>query len=476
MPRTVLTDIDWLYPCTAETSFIRNAWILVRDSNVVDLGTADRPIPESEERISLRGCIVTPGFINLHHHFFQSLTRAVLGSEKSSVLTWLLALYPVWVHLDPAAMVAATRVAAAELLLGGCTTSADHSYLVPDNDEEILEQELAAARDMGLRLHLVVGAAPTLEGNLERQLTGTIGRNVHRLVAGEQDILNQMDRFAREHHDTRSGAMTRIAFGPTGVTYEKPHFMARVAKLAARHGCGLHTHLHPRPDEREKAGRHLGSGPVDFLKAAGWLRPGTWFAHCSQLSDEEMQAFAESSVGVAHCPRTIPRLGFPLTRISAMRKYGVNVGIGVDGSASNDSGSMLGDMRLALILHRIGTPAGTDTEKEWLDPFDVLHMATVVAASILGRADIGRIAPGYRADIAAFSLNRVDYAGGITDPIGSLLMAGAWSRAALTMVDGRVLVRDGSLTGHDENSIVEEANDASRRMFTNAGKAALISV
>ena len=476
MPRTVLTDIDWLYPCSAETPFIRNAWILVQDSTVVDLGTADRPIPESEERISLRGCIVTPGFINLHHHFFQSLTRAVLGSEKCSVLSWLLALYPVWVHLDPAAMVAATRVAAAELLLGGCTTSADHSYLVPDNNEEILKRELAAVSEMGLRLHLVVGAAPTLEGDLERQLRGTIGQALHRLVASEQDILNQMDRVAREHHDTRSGAMTRIACGPTGVTYEKPRFMAQVAELAARHGCGLHTHLHPRPDEREKAARHLGSGPVNFLESAGWLRPGTWFAHCSQLSDEEMQAFAENGVGVAHCPRTIPRLGFPLTRISAMRKHGINVGIGVDGSASNDSGSMLGDMRLALILHRIGTPAGTDTEKEWLDPFDVLQMATVVSASILGRTDIGRIAPGCRADIAAFSLNRVDYAGGVTDPIGNLLMAGAWSRAALTMVDGRVLVRDGSLTGHDENVIVREANEASRRMFTNAGKAGLISV
>jgi 8-oxoguanine deaminase len=396
--------------------------------------------------------------------------------EKSSVLSWLLALYPIWVHLDPPAMVAATRVAAAELLLGGCTTSADHSYLVPNNNEEILERELEAAREMGLRLHLIVGAAPTLEGDLERQLTGMIGQAVHRLVVREQDIISQMDRFARKYHDTRSGAMTCVALGPTGVTYEKPHFMARVAELAAQYGCGLHTHLHPRPDEREKAHRHLGSGPLNFLKNAGWLRPGTWFAHCSQLTDEEMQAFAENGVGVAHCPRTIPRLGFPLTRISAMRKYGIKVGIGVDGSASNDSGSMLGDMRLALILHRIGTPAGTDTEKEWLDPLDVLQMATVVPASILGRTDIGRIAPGCRADLAAFNLNRVDYAGGVTDPIGSLLMAGAWSRAALTMVDGRVLVRDGKLIEHDENSIVEEANTASRRMFTQAGKAALISV
>jgi cytosine/adenosine deaminase-related metal-dependent hydrolase len=193
------------------------------------------------------------------------------------------------------------------------------------------------------------------------------------------------------------------------------------------------------------------------------------------LTDDEMQVFAANGVGIAHCPRTIPRLGFPLTRISAMRRYGLKVGVGVDGSASNDSGSLIGDMRLALILHRIGTPAGTDTEKEWLEPLDILHMATTVAASILGRNDIGRIAPGCRADIAAFDLKRVDYAGGITDPIGSLLMAGSSSRAALTMVDGRILVRDGNLTSHDEDSIVDEANASSRRMFTDAGQAALIS-
>jgi cytosine/adenosine deaminase-related metal-dependent hydrolase len=476
MARTLLTDIDWLYTCSADNAFTRNAWILIQDGRVAELGTAVQRVPESEERISLRGCIVTPGFINLHHHFFQSLTRALAGSEKSSVLGWLLSLYPLWVLLKRGDMAAATRVAASELLLSGCTTSVDHSYLVPDNDDEILKTELATARDMGLRMHLVVGAAPALEADLEQRLAESIGPAVRRMVAREQDILDLMDRFAREHHDTRSGAMTRIVLGPTGVTYEMPDLMVRVADLAARHGCGLHTHLHPRPDEREKASRYLGTDPVTFLEQAGWLRPGTWFAHCSQLTDEDMQAFAANGVGVAHCPRTIPRLGFPLTRISAMRKHGVKVGIGVDGSASNDSGSLIGDMRLALILHRVGTPPGTDTEKAWLDPVDMLHMATVVAASILERDDIGRIAPGCRADIAAFSLKRVDYAGGVTDPIGSLLMAGVWSRATLTMVDGRVLVRDGRLTSHDEESIVEEANECARRILTDAGRAASIVV
>lgn len=455
---------------------MRNAWILIQDGLIVDIGIGESPGFGPEDSISLRGCIVTPGFINLHHHFFQSLTRAVIGAQKSSVLTWLLTLYPIWAQLKVADMIAATRVATAELLLSGCTTSVDHSYLVPDNDDEILEAEIAAALDMGLRMHLVVGAAPTLESDLEQRLAASLGAAVNKLVYAEQGILDQMERLARRYHDPSAGAMARIAFGPTGVTYERPDFMKRVAELSTRHGCGLHTHLHPRPDERDKASRYLGTDPISFLKQAGWLRPGAWFAHCSQLRDEEMQAFAENGVGVAHCPRTIPRLGFPLTRISTLRKYGVKVGVGVDGSASNDSGALIGDMRLALILHRIGTPAGTDTEREWLEPADVLHMATTVGASVLHRDDIGRIAKGCRADIAAFSLKRVDYAGGVTDPIGSLLMAGAGGRAALTMVDGRVLVRDGRLTSQDENGIVDDANESSRRMLAGAGKAELISV
>jgi cytosine/adenosine deaminase-related metal-dependent hydrolase len=474
--RTVLRDIGWLYTCDGTRAFLRNAWVLIEQGVILDIGGDGRPAPQAGESISLRGCLATPGFVNLHHHFFQSISRAVAGVQKSSVLRWLLTLYPVWSELTARDLAAATRVAAAELLLSGCTTSADHSYLVPEGDDEILEAELAAARDMGLRLHLVVGAAPTLEGDLERRLEPIIGRAVERLVYREEDILQQRERFGRRCHHTSGGAMTRIAFGPTGVTYEKPEFMRRVSALSAELGCGLHTHLHPRPDERQKAREFLGSEPVKFLADSGWLRRGAWFAHCSQLRDDEMQIFAERQVGIAHCPRTIPRLGFPLTRISAMRKHGVSVGIGVDGSASNDSGAMIGDMRLAMILHRIGTPPDTDTEREWLEPADLLDMATRTGAEILGRDDIGVIAKGRRADITAFSMNRVDYAGGVTDPLGNLLMAGCLSRAAFTMVEGRVVVRDGKLTEYDEDRIVEEANESSRRMFAKAGMGGAIVV
>jgi 8-oxoguanine deaminase len=381
------------------------------------------------------------------------------------VLDWLTGLYPLWVELDPQAMYCATKVAAAELLLSGGTTSADHSFMAPGGDLEILETQIAACREIGLRLHLVVGSMPTLEGNLEELLKPALGERIGRLVDPEPRVYAIMESMARRFHDASVGAQTRIGLGPVGVTYTKSDMMTKIAKLADEYGCGLHTHLHPRPDEREKAKQYLDCGPVDFLARAGWLRPGTWFAHCSQLTDDEMGRFADNGVGIAHCPRAIPRLGFPLTRIAAMRERGVTVGLGVDGSASNDSGSILNDLRLALILHRIGTPPGTDTDRAWLAPYDALLMATRNGARILGRDDIGSLEPGKMADLAAFKLDRVGYAGCVSDPLGALLLAGSDPYADLTMVGGRTVVRDGKLVSDDEPMIVERANAAARLML-----------
>ena len=460
--RTLLSGISHLHTCDDRRRVIDDAWVLVEADRVRALGGASESAPDADEVIDLAGCLVMPGFVNLHHHFFQSLTRALPGAQKSTVLGWLETLYPLWARMTPADSAIATRLACAELLLSGCTTCADHAYLVPGGDDEFLDAELDAARDMGLRLHLAVGGAPTLEGDLESRI-GESART--RLVQSECDVLSQMQRFASRRHDAQPGSMTRIVLGPVGVSYEKPDLMSRVARIASESGCGLHTHLHPRPDEREKAARLLGSTPVAFLERAGWLRPGTWFAHGSQLLDEEMSVFADRGVGVAHCPHTIPRLGFPLTRIAELRRRGVPTGIGTDGPASNDCGSMLADIRLGLILHRIGTTPGTDTEEDWLSPADVLWMATREGARVLGRDDIGAIAPGMIADITAFRLDRVDCAGGLADPLGALLMASSWSRATLTLAAGKPVVRDGELAGANETVIASDANRATARLL-----------
>lgn len=465
MTTALLRHIGRLYTCDDSDRILDDAWIRIEDGRIVALGPEPSPSADADANIDLAGCVVVPGLINLHHHFFQSVTRALPFTDKAFVLDWLTSLYPLWVELDPEVMRWATRVAAAELLLSGGTTSVDHSFMAPGGNAEILEAQVTACRDIGLRLHLVVGSMPTLEGNLEDLLRPVLGPRIEKLVDPEPRVYAIMQAMARRFHDGGEGSQTRIAFGPVGVTYAKSAMMARIAQLAEEYGCGLHTHLHPRPDEREKADRYLQCGPVDFLARTGWLRPGTWFAHCSQLTDDEMSRFAASGVGVAHCPRTIARLGFPLTRITAMRERAVTVGIGVDGSASNDSGSILNDLRLALVLHRIGTPPGTDTSRAWLSPYDALLMATRNGARILNRTDIGALASGKQADLAAFRLDRVGYAGCVSDPLSALLLAGCDPYAHLTMVGGRIVVREGRLLSDDEPTIVAGANAAARRLL-----------
>jgi len=468
--KTLLHSIDQLYTCDDQNTVIKNAWVLIQDNKILEFGTGPLPAGNAEQAIDLSGCIVTPGFINIHHHFFQSITKAFPLVHRSSVLDWLLKLYPLWVELGPNEMAAATKVAAAELLLSGGTTSVDHSYMVPSGNLEILEAQVQTCREIGLRLHLVVGSAPTLEGNLEELLKPEIGAKLSKLIDPEDRVYDIMRGAARRFHDPSHGALTRVGFGPAGVTYTMPNMMQKIAVLATEFCCGLHTHLHPRPDERQKAADHLQSTPVAFLKQSGWMRSGTWFAHCSQLTDDEMKEFSDNDVGVAHCAHTIPRLGFPLTRISAMREHGVTVGIGVDGCASNDSGSILHDMRLALLLHRIGTPAGSDTEECWLSPYDILLMATRNGAAILGRSDIGQISTGKEADIAAFKLDRVGYAGTWRDPLAALLLAGCDPYAYLTMTSGRVVVFNGQLVSFDEKRILADAYAATETLIRNSGK------
>ncbi|WP_207476474.1 amidohydrolase family protein [Arenibaculum pallidiluteum] len=466
----LLRHIGWLHACDDAGTVLDDAWIAVEGARIVALGREPCPIPAERvaESHDLSGCIVVPGLINLHHHFFQTLTRAVPATVRARPLDWLFGMYPLWAELDEEAHRWATLAAGAELLLTGATTSVDHSYLHPGDGDALLAAQAEAAAELGLRLHVVRGSMPTLEGDLARRLRPLLGDRMDRLLDPEDEIVPQLERAARRWHDDADGAMLRIGFGPTGVTYEKPALMRAVADRAAAFGCGLHTHLHPRPDEREKAERLLGTDPISFLDASGWLRPGTWFAHGSQLRPDEIRRLAEAGCGVAHCPRTIVRLGFPLTPIPAFRKAGLAVGVGVDGAASNDSGSMLGDLRLALLLHRVGTAADADTEKDWMRPADALAMATRNAAAILGRDDIGRIEPGKMADIAAFDLTGVAYAGAVTDPLGGLLMAGSDARASFVMCHGSVRVAGGRLVGMDERRVAAGTNAAARRMVAQA--------
>lgn len=468
MATLLLRNIGWLYTCDAQERVIRHAYLLAEDGRVVDMGKEPCPHAGADVVEDLAGCIAVPGLISLHHHFFQSLTRAIPQSQRTRSLAWLFGMYPIWSGIDADAMRWATLAAAGELLLTGGTTCADHSYYLPGDGSEMVDAQVSAAAEAGLRLHLVRGCMPTIEGDLAERLGPMLDGRLKRMLDDPAALFSRIEADLAHHHDASRGSMLRLDLGPTGVTYAQPEIMRRLADVAQANGLGLHTHFHPRQIERDACLRHTGKDTMTFLRDSGWLTQRAWYAHCAELSDAEMAAFADHGCGIAHCPRTVVRLGYPLTRVSAMRRSGIPVGVGIDGAASNDDGSMLGDLRLALLLHRTGAAPEIDTEAEWMTPYEALLMATRVGARVLGRDDIGRLEVGTCADVAAFDLRRAAYSGALTDPLGGLLMCGSDPSAALTVVNGRVVVRGGRLLSADEPRIAVETNRIVDRLVDDA--------
>ena len=468
MTTTVLRNADYIYTCDDGHRAFRNGYIVVEDRKIVEFGSEPWPGEGADASHDLTGCVVVPGFVNTHHHFFQSIARGIPATQRATAIDWLTGLYPLWAELDPAAIHWASMAAAAELLLTGATTSADHSYLMPAEDGDFVQPQVNAAATTGLRLHLVRGSMPTIEGDIANRLRPVMGERLGRLQDDEKTVFTAMESAIRAHHDTSRHSMLRIALGPTGVSYATPDFMRRIAEIAATNGCGLHTHFLPRQLERDLSRKLAGRDPLSVLSDSGWLRPGTWFAHCTELEDEEIRTFAETGCGVAHCPRTVIRLGYRLPRIALMHRLGVKVGIGVDGASSNDSGSMINDVRLGHLLHRANSPDDADPGSEWMTPYQTLLMATRNGAAILGRDDIGHLAPGMSADIVAFGLGSVSCVGASSDPLAALIMCGSESRTALTMVNGRVVVKHGKLVSFDEDEIVTNASAAERRLMSAA--------
>lgn len=462
----LLENIDALHCCDPDGRVVRNAHIVIEGDRIVAIGSGDAPAGDFAERIDLGGHIVVPGLVNVHHHFFQSLTRAIPAAQRGHLLTWLMTLYPLWARMTPDDLAAATEAACAELLLSGVTTTSDHCYLVPRADPEYLDAEIAAALGMGLRLNLVRGSITALESDLGERLTALLGPNAGGIVDDEQTVLGRMRQALSKYHRPGQGSYLTMALGPTTSTFDRPEFMRAVAGLADEFGCGLHTHFHPRPDEREWTAVHLGRKPVDLLDETGWLRPGTWIAHGTRLDAYDMGLLADRGVGLAHCPRMILRLGARLIPLHDAVAAGMKVGIGVDGAASNDCGSMVSELRLAALLHRVAGGEGDVPHQSWLDPAQVLRMATHDGAELIGRPDLGRLQQGGLADLAAFDLRSVGYAGARTDLLSAFILAGSDNRASLTMVGGKALVRGGRLVGLDEHAIREKVDRATERLIS----------
>jgi cytosine/adenosine deaminase-related metal-dependent hydrolase len=464
----LIENIDTLYTCDEHNRVLKGAWILIEDRKIAALGEGPAPPGEFDARIDLTGSVAMPGLINTHHHFFQTLTRALPRAQRGQLLDWLEVLYPVWSTMNPEDLAAAAAATTAELLLTGATTSVDHFYLVPRCDSAYLEAEIDAARRSGIRLHLVRGSMTAIEGDLEERLSRTLGPRAGGIIDDPKSVIASMEQTVKRYHDPSAGSFLTVALGPTMPTYRDVDFMKSIARTAAVLEVGVHMHVHPQPHERLLCKELFGKTPVELLEDVGLLSPRTWFAHSTRLDDADIKLLSSHDVGVAHCPRMILRLGARIPYIHRMRSSGMRVTVGVDGAASNDSGSMLGEMRLALLLHRLTDGGAEVCYDQWMTPHDVLLMATRTAASIIGRNDIGSITRGLCADVTAFDMRGVGFAGARSDLLSGLLLAGDDTRTSLTMVAGEPLVRDGRLLHQDEFALRDAADQAAAEVVARA--------
>ena len=441
------------------TSLIKNAsTLLTMDTTQSELTNADIRIEHgaiteighgltgADETIDARGCVVTPGLVNTHHHLYQTLTRAVPGGQDALLFGWLQTLYPIWARFGPEEMFISAQIGLAELALSGCTLTSDHLYLYPNGAR--LDDTIAAAQDIGMRFNPTRGAMSIGESNG--------GLPPDALVEDEAAILEDCIRLIDAHHDASDGSMVRVGVAPCSPFSVSRDLMRDAALLARDKGVMLHTHLAENDEDIAYSLEKFGCRPGQYAEDLGWTGPDVWHAHCVKLDGHEIDLFAKSRTGVAHCPCSNCRLGSGIAPVRAMRDAGVPVGLGVDGSASNDAGNLVAEARQAMLLQRVANGANAMSARE------ALFIATRGGADVLGRPDCGQIAVGKRADIAIWDVTGVESAGS-WDP-AALLLAGP-TRVKHLLVEGRQVVRDGHVTTIDLPRVIERQTALAQRLM-----------
>lgn len=430
---------------------LRSVSVAIEGGWISSIGS--RPDGDFDRRIDARDLVVIPGFVNTHHHLYQTLTRAFPESQGQTLFPWLEQLYPIWVGLDEDMIAASTRAGLAELLLSGCTTSADHLYVFPPGSEQFIDAEVAAARDIGMRFHPTRGSM-----DLSRKDGGLPPDKV---VQPIDAILADSERVIGLYHDPNPGAMVRIGLAPCSPFSVTPQLMKDSADLARRHRVRLHTHIAETMDEDAYSRATFGVSPVELLGTLSWLAPDVWVAHCVHPTEDDIVAMAATTTAVAHCPTSNMLLGSGLAPIRRLLDAGVPVGIGVDGSASNDANDMRQEVKQAVLASRVRDGAGAMPVR------DALCLATRGGAQALGRDDIGSVQPGKAADLALFDITSLQAAGGEEDPVAAVILGA--TRPRHVIVNGKVVVEDGHLVHHDEQALADALNSASRRLLSRDG-------
>ena len=425
----LITDAELVATVDEGRREIPGGWVAVTDGVVSGLGGPGDPRPQAPRTVDARGCLVTPGLVNTHHHLYQNLTRAFAPALTGGLFDWLVTLYPLWARLDEEAAHVSTWIGLTELALSGCTTSTDHLYVHPRGAGDLITAQIAAARDLGVRFH------PT-RGSMSLSVKDG-GLPPDSVVQEDDEILADSQRLVEQHHDRSPGAMTRIALAPCSPFSVSTELMTRTAELAADLDVRLHTHLCETQDEDAFCLERFGRRPVDYLADVGWMSDRVWLAHVVWPDAAEVGRLGAAGVGAAHCPSSNMILGSGLAPVRELRAAGAPVGLGVDGSASADSASLWLEARTAMLQGKLRGGAGSMSAR------DALEMATRGGAACLGRTgEIGELSVGACGDLAVWSLEGVPFAGALSDPVEAWLRCGP-TAARHTVVAGRFVVEDG---------------------------------
>lgn len=432
--------------------------ILIRDGKIAQIGKD--LVPEealfSGRIIDCSSHVVLPGFVNTHHHFYQTLTRNIPAVQNAKLFDWLVYLYEIWKYIDEEAIYHSSLLAMGELLKTGCTLSTDHHYLYPaDCSCDIMATQFKAADILGMRFSPTRGSM-----SLSHKDGGLPPDSV---VQSDEEILIDSERVIGEFHDASEFSMRKIILAPCSPFSVSKELMRKTVELARKHGVYLHTHLAETEDENSYCLENYGKRPLELLADCDFLGEDVSYAHGIFFTDEELKLLQQTGTQIAHCPTSNMRLGSGICRVKEMRELGINVGLAVDGAASNDSSDMLGEVRNALLLQRVKYGASCITAK------DVLGMATKNGAKLLNFGKVGEIKPGFAADLAIFNVGTMEYAGALSDPLAALVFSGYNHGTDYTIVAGRVVVEAGRLTGFDEEKLTIKANKISQTLIQKHG-------
>src|SRR5689334_20616229 len=438
---------------------IPDGGLFIRDGFLEQVRETSQLPQNADEVLDLDGHIVLPGLVNTHHHFYQTLTRAVPAAQDANLFNWLTTLYPIWARLNSEDIFTSTQTALAELALSGCTTASDHLYLFPNGSK--LDDEIAAAQEIGLRIQASRGSM-----SLGASQGGLPPDSV---VDSEDSILKDSQRLIEQYHDSKPGAMVQIVLAPCSPFSVTSDLMKQSAKLAREYGVHLHTHLAETEDEEQFCMQMFGHRPVGYMQEVDWVGDDVWFAHAVWVNDEEIKVFAKHNCGVAHCPTSNMRLASGIAPIKQYRAAGVNVGLGVDGSASNDGSHLLAEVRNAMLLSRVkegitGYSLSNDPNRKLMTARDALYLGTRGGAAVLGRTDIGSLETGKCADFLAINLNRIGFSG-MHDPVAAIVF-GQPVNADYTVVGGTFVVKEGQLVTVEAGKLIERHNQAAKRLLS----------